>query len=539
MTNDARPALLRFFAIHHRLALLFGAAALFYLLTRLSGWQAAQHFRTSLLLLAALSGLYLLYRKHVCPRADSDLPGRFFAMVWIGVCLLYALLSSWNHLFLQHVVASGYRRDVFRPVFHTFYAPIYGLPETSPLWVWALAAAVLAALLLGGIRLSRAAIRTGSYRRLLPALMVAQLVLISGFAATQGSERLLENTYDYAAAASTGNMDRFASLGAVWSQWNEKMQEMRGRDRHYPPGHLFMLKLESRLGMPGGYKGLIILLTVSCTPLLFWLISATLADKPTALLGAALFAASSGPLILPTTAVSPLTMFFGLAALLLLVHGVRGNRIAAAASGVVMAIYSLFSFTVFISGLLLALFLVVSVLLRRVRWQRAIATALVAGGSFVSCLLLVHLVLGFNAPECIHIAISQNYGSMTSTPFDEAVRYLLRSSGNVLAYLVFAGSVLSVAAVIGMRFSLRAPGLFAALGVGLGLTLVLAAFSTLFFMETERIWVFLTPALAAMAAWGVRSAVAPEGFRAAGMLLVAATLSTSIAQELVFLHYWP
>ncbi len=70
-------------------------------------------------------------------------------------------------------------------------------------------------------------------------------------------------------------------------------------------------------------------------------------------------------------------------------------------------------------------------------------------------------------------------------------------------------------------------------------SLFIASFSTLFFLETERVWVFLSPPMVILAAWGIFSVVPRREFRTVATVVVTAALITSSAQEFFMTHYIP
>ncbi len=67
------------------------------------------------------------------------------------------------------------------------------------------------------------------------------------------------------------------------------------------------------------------------------------------------------------------------------------------------------------------------------------------------------------------------------------------------------------------------------------LSVFVAGFSGLFFMETERIWLFFTPMLALVAGYGLgsREHVNPS----TPLFIVASAIIVASGQELIFRHY--
>jgi hypothetical protein len=114
---------------------------------------------------------------------------------------------------------------------------------------------------------------------------------------------------------------------------------------------------------------------------------------------------------------------------------------------------------------------------------------------------------------------------------------LLRSTGNVLAYLlsIVPLCILAIAAIRSSWHDLDRR-VASALFLASALTVPIAGFSGLFYLETERIWIFLTPAFALAAGYEIarRSAMEGRPFIQAMVLLV---LAVSCTQEFFLMHY--
>ncbi|MEA2735926.1 MAG: hypothetical protein QOE14_2377, partial [Humisphaera sp.] len=67
-------------------------------------------------------------------------------------------------------------------------------------------------------------------------------------------------------------------------------------------------------------------------------------------------------------------------------------------------------------------------------------------------------------------------------------------------------------------------------------TVLIAGFSGLFYVETERIWIFLTPAFALAAGFELRRRSTDEG-RGVIYLALFLVLAISCTQEFFFQHY--
>jgi 4-amino-4-deoxy-L-arabinose transferase-like glycosyltransferase len=150
---------------------------------------------------------------------------------------------------------------------------------------------------------------------------------------------------------------------------------------------------------------------------------------------------------------------------------------------------------------------------------------------------LLYLTTRFNLIACFFAAVHNHHLQQGNSGFDDGQRFLLRSTGNVLAYLlsIVPLCILAIAAIRSSWHDLDRR-VASALFLASALTVPIAGFSGLFYLETERIWIFLTPAFALAAGYEIARRSAREGrpFIQAMVLLV---LAVSCTQEFFLMHY--
>jgi hypothetical protein len=139
----------------------------------------------------------------------------------------------------------------------------------------------------------------------------------------------------------------------------------------------------------------------------------------------------------------------------------------------------------------------------------------------------------FNLVACFFAAVHGHQTQQGNEGFDDAQRWMLRSTGNLIAYLVsiIPLSVLAIASAKSAK-----PQAAWALVTALLITVAIAGFSGLFYIETERIWIFLTPAFALAAGWELSRRAQREGADLLTTVLLL-TLLISCSQEWLFMHY--
>jgi hypothetical protein len=207
---------------------------------------------------------------------------------------------------------------------------------------------------------------------------------------------------------------------------------------------------------------------------------------------------------------------------------------------VCFSIYLFFSFSASILGVLMGLTALLAWVGGAVRARDLVRIGIVAlialGAAIGALLLLTH----FNLVACFITAVRGHEAQQGNGGFDNLTRYLLRSSGNIIAYLMSI-IPLSILAGLAMTRGLRRdknsePRLAMAMFVALGLTVLLAGFSGLFYAETERIWIFLTPAFALAAGYELARRRSAEGAEIVYLVFLL-VLAISCSQEFFFQHY--
>ena len=508
---------------------------LFWIYTRISSDSEQVLFLLIMISLAVAS--HLLADSGRGNNAGQN-PASIHSVLWINACILYGAATAWNHIFRNEILNKNYTGDIFRQIYWNYWAPLYGHAEYPSMHDVVLIL-VMAAFLYCAIKIYEKYRLTADPKTILLIIVIFNLLFIVAFALTQGEARLFHNIYDYKSFGMHGDLALFSSLRDVWEKWNVLMPGLHGRNPHYPPGNLFILKIEQIYQVPGLLKTLVITATLLCVPLLYYLGKILGFSNENALLTAALFATSASPTIFPTTSTATATMFFALVSYLGFFIAIKNQKIKGAVlCGFSLALYCLMSFSVFIVGL--SIFMIGLIYFYHYKEHRfnMVKMNVIIGLVFLGSLLLVYILTGFNAWLCLTQSIQGNSSIMTANPFDTPVRYLLRSTGNILAYSIFTGVVLASLAIAGYINLSKATSDLRTFITGCLVTLIVAGFSGLFFMETERIWVFFTPFLAISATWGILSRSNP-GIRPdiASLLIITNLLTTSV-QEICFRHYW-
>jgi hypothetical protein len=192
----------------------------------------------------------------------------------------------------------------------------------------------------------------------------------------------------------------------------------------------------------------------------------------------------------------------------------RAHVIASIAAGVVLFVATFFSFSIVPVGLAVAIYAMLS---HRSQPRRAIVRLACAGASYVATAIVLRLATGFSILDCLQTARANANALMThaiGAPPSKLWPDL--SFGNPLAFSLGAGAALVAAAFTGALADRRGahPWTIAAVS-----TLAVMSLGGIYFLETERIWMFAMPWLAALAvARGTLSTSALRTVLAAGLL---------------------
>ncbi|MFT3785006.1 MAG: hypothetical protein QM770_02415 [Tepidisphaeraceae bacterium] len=251
----------------------------------------------------------------------------------------------------------------------------------------------------------------------------------------------------------------------------------------------------------------------------------------------ALVAASSGVIVFPTVSTMSIVL---LPAGLLAWSIQRGLRTGEWWTGLIAGLatyaYAFFSFSVTVFGLTVALALLVQLIARWDRLRNAIVVCVTALVVLACCQLAMQAVTGFDLFKCFRLAVAGHEAQQQSDPFRPAYMWWLRSTGNLLAYAFSVAPLLGVGFMLLLRRGvLSRPA--AAWMLATTLALLIGSFGGLFWLETERIWIFFTPILAIAAAASIRSCTTGIEQRDTQLLLLIACVALTITFEAVFVPY--
>jgi hypothetical protein len=451
----------------------------------------------------------------------------------VGGCLLVAGAAMWNFIvrdFAERRWPAEMERGAFRTARLSHHWPMYGRYAQTELWRWlvVIGASLVALWRLVDGCVRQRPLRVGALTEL--ALLCALLTCAFAFSENRFAQEVHFRTFRTDLPLYEGGpRDLLRTYVA-------KMPRMHTFNGHYPPGFLLTFWFEDHLGLWGAVAALSVALTSLSVFPLAGILRELGAPQSAAWTAAALMITSAGVLIYPTLTPTPALLLPGLGAVWLLLRGLRtGSWAAAMGLGAAMSLYTFYSFAVVIVVLYLVVIAAGAVVVRAASIRRVFAQVGTAVAVLALLFLTLRITTGFDLARCF-VEGSREVTRSMGTAFDSWDRYLLRGSGSVLAYLLSAGIPL---AVLGLTPRAReaSPGnaLTKPVVVAPALAMLLTVLLGLGHLETERIWLFFTPALAITAACELHRR-AGEDQRLVAMVLFLSLLWAG-AQELCYRHY--
>lgn len=480
------------------------------------------------LILAVSSTVVSLITLHI---SRTSLQKKYIVLL-IGSGTLIIIGICWNSLFLLYINITGYEKDVFRGFLQVLHAPIYGISQWSR-WPWNFLLISFSSIFV--IRVICWQKTWIESRGLIIELLMWFVSFIIIFALSDGLERLVGIQAHYGTFAS--DKFRFEGVSHTLRTYTQVMSQLSVHNAHYPPGNLLLMIVGENIGLLWFGKAVVISLTVMTFLPMYGILSELQVAIYTRYMALILFISSPVILSLPSVAMTPIPMFLATTIFWLMLVAIRReSMLYSALVGFVIAIYSYFSFTSIIIGLLLLLISVTQICVNDKKPSYFLKSGFVAMVIFLIFCYLFYFFTGFNLFLSLMKGIEHNRNLM-APGYDSLLRYLLRSTGNLIAWMCGIGFVSStfgsLAGMNALRYPLEADRGIVAFNIAIFVTVLLTAFSTLFFLETERIWLFFVPLWVIVAAIGIGQVPERHKIQFLKNLLIFSILF-AVGQELVF-----
>lgn len=320
------------------------------------------------------------------------------------------------------------------------------------------------------------------------------------------------------------------SAGAFLQHYVERMPELSLHGSHFPPGHALLLYAVGRVfGFGALPAGIAVLVLFAAGALVCWTAFEERWPGKPARQAALLLLACPSFLDFACTSMDGAFLLFaalawraGLRAL-----APEGRAGQAVAAGVLLLVATCFSFSTIPLGLALFLYAALSGSGRP--WQTALRLAWI-GGAYALSALALFWATGLSLWKCLAAARENGMELMARAAGEDPRALTLQFwFGNPVAFAIGAG----VALVPALVARIRERPLFAEpFTPSVLLALAAMSFGGIYFMETERVWLFALP-------WLALAAVSTGPFDRTSMrLLLAGGLAQALAMEIGLFTLW-
>jgi hypothetical protein len=251
-----------------------------------------------------------------------------------------------------------------------------------------------------------------------------------------------------------------------------------------------------------------------------------------------LFLVTPGAIMYGVTSMDGVFMVSALLSLWLFVRWWRGapGGWGPLVLGASLALGTFLSYSLFFLG---ACLILITLLDGRRGWRRAIVGGTVALAGY----LAVYLVLaaaGFDPVRALRASIRYD-ARLMGTGVESAGRYFNQSVAHIMAFGFALGLSVGGIWLRGLWAAVKSAasgGGRDAFALGTGLTLLAMVFSSLFSFEVERVWLFMVPPLALVAASHLSALEASRHGRAATYATLALSAVQVVLAETLLSTFW-
>ena len=260
-------------------------------------------------------------------------------------------------------------------------------------------------------------------------------------------------------------------------------------------------------------KAFLIILTAPLALIPMYLLAEQLYDSRIALYTSALYLVTPNVVLLTATCMDAFyAVFLITSTYLFFLSSRRKSVILAILTGISLSFSMFLTFATTFLGVYFIALTVSTYFLDRGKFKGHLTTLLISGGTFFISYLLTYWLTGYNILACLREAIEiNNKGSLhhsgCGTGYETPSRYLFISGTNLFAFFSGIGFPTTTLWLREVKDTIR-NGLskrdFPSFLLAYVVLLILIAFSTLYTVETERIWMFMAPFILIPAAKNLR-----------------------------------
>lgn len=419
-----------------------------------------------------------------------------YISIIIASTVFIILFFIWNQTFNWYSNSNSYTGNIFRGVFNGLSSPFYGRLVTR--WMTKDSLIIISSI----VFLIFAFIWRHNWHttKNIPFLISLIGLLILSFGWTNSLEGTFSSSNcHYQTFAS--DLPKFDSIHQLITQYNQQISLLGIHNNHYPPGNLLLLKIEE-LYWPYLSKTIVFLATLFTLFPLFKLMQIWGFNKSERLISFIFYGTSGAILFYPGIAMSPLMLPLSISGFYFMIKGIENQKFAYfVAFAFIFSIYTFFTFSSLLFGFFCLITLLFKLMLKEISGKQIMKFGLSSFFVFVIIYWAVYLTFQFNIIECFISSLSNEKIQMDYSSIDNWSRYLLTSTGNILAYTGIIGTPVIGIIFYGLQYHSNMPKQLKSLIYALISTVLILGFSNQFFLEVERIWIFMTPFFLIVSGW--------------------------------------
>ncbi len=391
--------------------------------------------------------------------------------------------------------------------FHRHVVPLYALPQVD-LSIWVLPALVVLIvflLLCRNIFLQQSVTSTQLFIISIGFFLTISIsvAMIDGYREAAGRhlpaflEPYTRTRYEY-----YGDVPKVDQVGLLSFMRDyakpELFSTLSGHAQTHPPGGILFLWIISKLfgyNLLAASLGSVIFTSLTVIPI--YLLAKELYSESIGRYTLALFLITPNFVMFTGTSMDGPFSVFPILSLYLFYKGKGSERaiLYGFLTGISLSCGMLMTYSTVFIGLFFNVAMLLTLILDRSRFRGTLNLLLIASATFAAFYLVIFLFTGFNLIEALQASIRKDR-AVLGTGYETIGQYFHLSIGNLFAFLIGVGVPMTTVwlrQIVKTIRDGRRGGSIDVYVIGYLISLLIIAFSTLFTMEVERIWIFMAP----------------------------------------------
>ncbi len=278
----------------------------------------------------------------------------------------------------------------------------------------------------------------------------------------------------------------------------ELFSTLSGHAQTHPPGGILFLWIISKLfgyNLLAASLGSVVFTSLTVIPI--YLLAKKLYGESIGRYTLALFLITPNFVMFTVTSMDGPFTVFPILSLYLFYKGKGSERAIryGVLTGISLSCGMLMTYSTVFIGLFFSVVILLTLIVDRKEFRRILTLLLIAGVTFIAFYLLIFLFTGFNLIEALQASIRKDRAAL-GTGYETMGLYLNLSVGNLFAFLIGVGIPMTTVwlrqVVQTIRDGKRGKPIDIYV-IGYLISLLAIAFSALFTMEVERVWIFMVP----------------------------------------------